>query len=152
MKVSTPLIGLFASILSTNTAAITADAYESPDFSLRVTLSEEAGQHLRKHGETVVVAVYFADTIGPEGNALGTIQEEFDGDVLMRVHDLEAGSGAVEALETANYEVLVNVSSGRRVFPTNILSCGILQGRIATLQRREHVLHCKLGKSARRDP
>jgi hypothetical protein len=151
MKSLMPLIGFLASVLSTSAAAISADDYESPDFSLRVSLSEEARHYLREHGETVVVAVYFADTIGPEGNSLGTVREEFDGDVLMRVDDLDVSSDAVEALETANYEVLVNVFSGRQVFPMNVLSCEPLQERILALQRREHAIHCELGRSARRD-
>lgn len=118
---------------------------DMPDFSIKVLLADSAKRYLSERSESLVVDVTFADEIGPTGNYLGSTQDEAPGETTFAVRGLKFNPNKVRKLRTSDYEVLVNVYSGRRSIDMNVLDCGLVQDSISQLQRRTHEVHCKLG-------
>lgn len=119
-----------------------------PDFSIKVLLDGSAKRYLSERSETLVVDVSFADEIGPAGNYLGSTRHEAPGETTFAVRGLKFDSNSIRMLRTSDYEVLVNVYSGRRSIDKNVLDCDLVQDSISKLQRRTHEVHCKLGNWA----
>lgn len=124
--------------------------YEPPDFAVEVRLTEKAKQYLLEHGETVIVSATFADDIGPDGNHLGNIRRETVSAGTVAFKNIEFPTNKIRALANLDYEVLINVVSGRRSIRSNILDCGIVQERVSTLKNKSIPVECDLGKWAPR--
>lgn len=100
---------------------------------------------MQAHSESVADSVSFADKIGPTGNYPGEFQQEAKGETTFAIKDLKFTRKKVKKLSTSDYEVLVNVFSGRRNLKSNVLDCGLLQDVISKLQHKVHEVHCELG-------
>lgn len=129
-------------------AAASDPVMVQPEFRVRVLLSDAAERYLLARHELVAMQIDFADEVIPGKNYLGGIRHEAPGGFLFPVRDFKFGPKKVSALRTKNYEVLVNVFSGRRALPINVLDCGMIQGVITNLQRKTHTIRCELTKTA----
>jgi hypothetical protein len=123
----------------------TVTQYEPPDFSVEVRLTESAKRYLLERGETVIVSASFGDVIGPDGNYLGSIRRETALGGTVAFKGIKFAQKRIQALTTPDYEILINVFSGRRSSQSNILSCGVVQERISTLQHKSISIECALG-------
>ncbi len=124
-----------------------------PPFRIAVQLSDQAGARLRELNDTVVVAASFsgAPRPGPDAQGgtpgelwLGEARVEMPSSGVVAFSLVDLPRERVGALLDPNYEVRVNVSSGRRSGPDNLLDCNVVQGRIRDLQNRLHEISCKL--------
>lgn len=118
---------------------------ERPDFTLDVRLDSQASQYLKAHLESVRMSVSLADVVGPGEVSLAYLQHETRDSFSIRVRDLPFDPKQVRRLRVTDYEVLVNVASGRRKLEHNVLDCDLLQAPISQLQGRVHKIQCRLG-------
>lgn len=133
--------------------AVPSETVRVPPFRISVTLSDQAGETLRGLNETVVVAASFSRAPRPGlqsqgGTAgellLGEARVEMPSSGVVAFSLVDLPRERVLALLDPNYEVHVNVFSGRRSGPDNLLDCGTVQGRIVDLQYQLHEVSCKL--------
>ncbi len=133
--------------------AMPSEMVRVPPFRIAVQLSDQAVERLRGLNETVVVDASFsgAPPPGPESQGgkpgglwLGEARAEMPSSGVVDFSLVDLPRERVGALLDPNYEVHVNVSSGRRSGPDNLLDCGTVQGRILDLRNRLHEISCKL--------
>jgi hypothetical protein len=119
-----------------------------PDFSVTITLSERARAKFQESKETIIVLGYFADEIGAGELSLGIAEFELQQPGTVSFKNVIFLKENVEALRNPDYEVLINVFSGRRSSDQNLLSCepDHLQGPISTFQKKSFSVTCDLGK------
>lgn len=122
---------------------------ELPELSVQVSLSDEATKWLQKTGETIIVAAYFADEIGPDGLPLGNARIELRQPGIAQVRDVPFDQKIAALIPNPDYAVLINVVSGRRTDDRNLLKCDHLQGAISQFQRRITKVYCTLGDWAK---
>jgi hypothetical protein len=132
---------------------IEGDSVVLPSFKILVKLSEKAESKLKKDNETVIVQCYFSgipkDTTREEyldeGRVpVGTARRElrdgrtatFDGCKILRTD--------FESLANPDFEILVNIFSGRRSTDVNILDCEFLQDSVSHVKGRQFVLTGRL--------
>lgn len=144
------LATLFAS-LALASLPVEALAVKLPRYKVEVLLSTKAAQKLKSSGETVRVAASYFGTAKP-----GVVGDEADQIQMGREEADIQGSGSVRlgkvAIETTDLrkiiekepQVLINVYTGRKVFPDNLLDCGIFQNGISIAARRTIRISCKL--------
>jgi hypothetical protein len=140
----------FAALFTSSCASASGPAITLPDFTIQVLLSDSATRYLLAHGELVAMSIDFADVVVPAENYLGSIRHEAPGAFLFPVREVKFDPKKIRTLRTKNYEVLVNVFSGRKVLHMNVLDCGFIQDVIENLQRKTHTVRCDLGKWAPR--
>lgn len=142
------ICSFFAVLFVSPLASASGAAIVLPDFTIQVLLSDSATSYLSAHGELVAMQIDFADAIGPRGNYLGSIRHEARGAFALPIRGVKFDPKKVRALRTPDYEVLVNVNSGRKVLHMNVLDCGLIQDAIENLQRKTLTVKCDLGKWA----
>ncbi len=96
------------------------------------------------------MGVSMADIVGPGGVYLAYLKHEARDSFSLHISGVAFDPAAVKRLKTTDYEVLVNVYSGRRKLDMNVLDCDLLQGPISQLQGQVHKIECRLGKWAPR--
>lgn len=130
-----------------------SEKIEVPWFEVEVDLSDNAQRVLRERGETIIVAVCFSGVPrpdsrykpSPEGDiSLGQARIEFSEEGIARFERLTVPKKKVDALVNPDYEVLVNVFSGRRSDKNNLLWCTIVQDTISMIQKKRHLVTGKL--------
>jgi len=121
-----------------------AKALASPDFFVRVVLTPDADAWMRKTGETIWISGLFEDEIGPEGIWLGKTEVTLTTDRLAHIHGIRFHSRLAQLMSGVDYEVLINVGSGRNTSDLNYLDCETLQGPISQFQGRTSQVNCKL--------
>jgi hypothetical protein len=132
-------------------AALLAQPAAAETLRLAVTFDPPAAQQLDRMGEMVVVnAVFFGDPA--KGNWLPLDEmgqvwlggEEFT--VFPTPQSLVIGSSLAGAPFEAVVAPIVNVNvySARLADDNNLLDCGIVEGPVAELARREQHIHCRL--------
>lgn len=124
-----------------------AKLLESPDFFVRVVLTPDAEAWMRKTGETIWISGLFQDEIGPEGIWLGTTEVTLTTDRLAHIHGIRFHPRLAQLMSGVDYEVLINVGSGRKTSDLNYLDCETLQGPISQFQGRTSQVACKLGQA-----
>lgn len=113
-------------------------------FSVRVELSKQALAKLTTSAESVLVVATFADEIGPGGDYYGEAQYEMFKPSLATIGVIAIPSSSDQKIQQIDYEVNVNVVSGRRRFKDNILNCEIIEGKLSDLLGRTKVVQCDL--------
>lgn len=121
-----------------------AKALESPEFFVRVVLTPDAEAWMRKTGETIRVRGLFEDEIGPDGIWLGATELTLTTDRLAHIHGIKFHPRLAQLMADVDYEVLINVGSGRKTSDLNYLVCETLQGPISQFQGRTSQVACKL--------
>jgi hypothetical protein len=114
-------------------------------FSVQVELSKTALEVLRSRRETVVVSAEFADEIGPGGDYYGSSRYEIFKPGLVMNGEISVPSSTGQE-KHADYEVNVNIYSGRKSLKNNVLNCNHIQGMLSDLLTRVNVARCDLSK------
>jgi hypothetical protein len=126
---------------------------EVPWFEVEVKLSERAQKVLHERGETIIVVTYFSGI--PRSDSpykpstmgdiyLGGERIELTEEGIARFENLTVPKKKIDALVDPDYQVLVNVVSGRRSDKNNLLWCGIVQDKISIVQKKRHLVRGKL--------
>ena len=132
---------------------IAGDSVTIPEFEIEIKLSENAEKKLKSEKESVIVQAYFSgrpkDTTLTEYIKQGEINigaskiELFDKRIA-RFKNVKISKDEFELLSDKNFEVLINVFSGRRTSPDNLLDMELLQDGIDSIKAKRHVLKGKL--------
>ena len=132
---------------------ISGDSVLIPGFIIALNLSDKAEKELKDQHESVIVQAYFAgepkDTTTEEyienGELnVGSYRIELFDKRIAKFENVKIAKTSLDALKDKNFEVLINVFSGRHATDLNILDCDILQEKILTVAGKKFVLNGKL--------
>ncbi len=125
-----------------------------PDLRVDISYSAQAMRELKRRGETVVV---FGDTYGfPKKGApsslvdkmgeigLGDLHAETLPGQVATIPSLTIDQNDLNFLTPAGVQVLINVVSGRKSSPDNLLACDIYDGPLQAVRFKTVPIHCKL--------
>lgn len=129
------------------------DSVILPEFEIELKLSENAEKKLEAEKESVIVVAYFSgipkDTTRAEYLKYGRITigsfriELFDKRVA-KFKNVKISKDKFELLSDKNFEVLINIVSGRRTSSRNLLDADILEEGIYSIGKKRHILNGKL--------
>jgi len=147
---------LAATAVSAPTRSATPDWATSPAFQVAVSLSPKAAARLAHPRETVIVSAYVYGEATPRGVRLH-LADEMDQIDFGKEQTVELPGAGVARLAGVRYDrnklvylidrkllVLVNVYSGRRSSPDNLLDCGIFQDSVDLAAQAPIPIRCKL--------
>lgn len=129
------------------------DSLLIPAFSIRLQLSARANAVLTGKQETILVHAWFnglpKDTTTREYREsgelfLGEKKIELDTAGTVTIDGVKFSVKQLDALVDDDVHVLVNVYSGRRAMPENILNCAIVDDKMSQLKGKTINLSCKL--------
>lgn len=125
-----------------------------PGFSVSVTLSEKAQKRLAQGKETVIVAGDLSGTPKPSTTKaylsetgeidLGRVEAEVAPGQDATFQKVMLKSDALQQSDDTGPQLLVNVYSGRKSSPNNLLDCGIFEGPLTSVEGKRIPIHCKL--------
>jgi hypothetical protein len=123
-------------------------------FSVKVTLSEKAAKTLTDRKETIIVAAYFSGTPKPGtprkylseiGQVdLGQVNVEVAPGVVAQFGPIKLKQDALNQIDKSGPQLLINVYSGRKSSPDNLLDCGIYEDALAPIEGKTIPIACKL--------
>lgn len=131
----------------------TKDYVKLPTFEIELDLSSKAEKQLHRKNETIIVQAYFRgvpkDKTNEEFREWGKIEItqyriELESERIACFSDVRISKSTMDELESENVEVLINVFSGRKSSPYNILDVNILQEPINEIKGKKHTLIGKL--------
>lgn len=128
-----------AGVHGPGTVSVSNDARVVPRYVVQLALSRLAEDKLRRSGETVRIAASYY------GTAVDTSAADNDGEVALASEAVDLPTGATATnlggISIADADIrktsegqpmlLINVYTSRKVFPDNLLDCGIYQGAAA---------------------
>ena len=129
------------------------DSVIIPEFAIEINLSEKAKAKLKKDNESTIVQAYFSgipkDTLDSDYQKwgetnIGQHRIELWNSKIAYFKDLKISKKALEDLSDKNFEVLINVFSGRHSTTSNLLDCEILQENISKVKGKTHLINGKL--------
>lgn len=119
-------------------------------FEIDLALSDKALRRLAEGGETIVLAFHFhGDWKTPKSDANKgyfsdcygfSLRREFPVRKRYAIRDLEIPADFYAPLADKDISVNLNIISGRKSSPDNLLRCGILEGRLSELVGRRFFL------------
>jgi hypothetical protein len=124
-------------------------------FSVKITYSQKARDTLAAAKETVVVAGYlygfpkqgtpkqYVDKMGQVGIG-DEIHQEITPGAAATFGAVKLDQSMLKWLDTQGPQILINVYSGRKSSPNNLLDCGIYEGSLAAIQGTTIPISCKL--------
>lgn len=135
--------------------SLTATAQESMGFDINVTLSKKAAAKLASQKEGLVAfASYYGE---PKRSSEKHADEVGQIDLTPQDEQVEiAGSGGGAHISGANVDpkrlewlagpvkVNLNIASGRKSSPDNLLACDFIDGALADIRKTPITLHCSL--------
>jgi hypothetical protein len=125
-----------------------------PGFTVKLTFSDKASQTLLARKETVVVAAYlwggpkpgtpkrYIDHIGQVD--LGEVDSEVAPDKDAAFGDFKLKKETLQLIDSNGPQLLINVFSGRKSSPDNLLDCGIYEGPLKSAREANIKVACKL--------
>jgi|SRR6478736_6373027 len=131
------------------------DSMLLPPFEIEVTLSDLAKEKLNADKETIIVNAYVSgepkDSIDIQINEMGLLnlaanEIELDKPGVAKFDKITISRKAYEALANKDFEILINIYSGRRSSEYNLLNAEILQEPLSAVAGKRHVLNAKLIK------
>lgn len=132
---------------------VIGDSVQIPGFIIEINLSPAAEKELKDQHESVIVQAYFSgepkDTTSEEYQEEGVLNigsyriELFDTRTAIFNH-IKIKKALFGELENKNFEVLINVFSGRHSSELNILNCDILQENIRSVAGKKFTLNGRL--------
>jgi hypothetical protein len=145
--------GETTSLHVTNEMVEIGDSLLLPTFEIQVTLSDSAQKKMTDDHESIIVKVYLSGQ--PKDSAdveltelgelfLGTPQIELNKPGIARFDKINISKKAYESLVDKDFEILINIYSGRRSSENNILDAELLQGPVSDVTGKRHVLNAKL--------
>ncbi len=126
---------------------IDEDSVCIPEFEIEVQLSPKAESKIEESKESIIVMAYFSgipkDTLIEEYEewgkvVIGSERRELWGSKIAAFKNVKISKTAYEDLYNKNFEVLINVFTGRHSSESNLLSCEILQKGINEIKGRKH--------------
>jgi hypothetical protein len=125
-----------------------------PGFGVSVTLSDKAGKTLADGKETIVVAAYFSGNpkagtprkyLSNTGEVdLGEAHVEIAPSTIAKFGSVKLKQDALNQIDKSGPQLLINVYSGRKSSPNNLLDCGIYEDAIAPIEGKTIPIACKL--------
>lgn len=129
------------------------DSLVIPSFSIEVKLSPKAEAKLLAGKETVIVAAWFSglpkDTMSKEYAESGAMfikssEIELSNTRTANFDGIKFSRAAYDSLASKDISVLVNVFSGRKSSPDNLLDCAIVSDKMSVVKGQKFVLTGKL--------
>jgi hypothetical protein len=123
-------------------------------FTVTLTYSSKAMSTLVARKETVIVAGYL--TCFPKQGTPKKLVDHEDQVSLGEIHDeivpgqtatfkgIKLDQSALKWADSQGPQLLINVYSGRKSSPNNLLDCGIYQGPLKDVQGKSIPISCKL--------
>jgi hypothetical protein len=114
------------------------------NFTVKITYSQKAMDTLVAGKETVIVAGYlmaspipgtpkkYVDHVGQIG--LGEVDREIAPGAIATFRNVRPTQAMMKWVDSQGPQLLINVYSGRKSSPNNLLDCGIYQGSLAAVQ------------------
>jgi hypothetical protein len=131
------------------------DSILVPEFQIELKLSEKAEIKINENNETVIVKAMFIGT--PKDTTLQDEEYLKFGQLTIGVKEIELSKGRVakfnnckiskkdyNSLSNKNFEVNINVFTGRRIFRDNLINCDFLQEGIDSIKNKRFTLKGKL--------
>lgn len=124
-----------------------------PRVTIALQLSPKAEAKLKATNETVIVAAFFSgtpkDTSSQEFLESGEIMVkdqkiELTTSRLATFENLKFAKSTYNALADKDIRLLVNIYSGRRSSPDNLLNCSIVEGKMSDLRGKRLPISGKL--------
>ncbi len=124
------------------------------NFTVKVTYSQKAMDTLVAGKETVIVAGYltaspiqgtpkqYVDRMGEIG--LGEVQREIAPGAIATFSSVKPTPAMMKWVDSQGPQLLINVYSGRKSSPNNLLDCGLYEGSLAAIQGQSIPISCKL--------
>jgi hypothetical protein len=124
------------------------------NFTVNVTYSQKAMAALVAGKETVIVAGYlmaspipgtpkqYVDHVGQIG--LGEVDREIAPGAIATFNSVKPTPAMMKWVDSNGPQLLINVYSGRKSSPNNLLDCGIYEGSLAAVQGQSIPIACKL--------
>jgi hypothetical protein len=131
-----------------------APAAAPTSFTVKVTYSQKAMDTLVAGKETVIVAGYltaspipgtpkkYVDDMGEIG--LGQVNQEIAPGAIATFSNVKPTPAMMKWVDSSGPQLLINVYSGRKSSPNNLLDCGIYEGSLAAVQGQSIPISCKL--------
>jgi hypothetical protein len=125
-----------------------------PGFTVKITYSQKAIDTLVARKETVIVAGYlygfpkqgtpkkYVDEIGQVD--LGEVTSEVAPGATAAFDKIKPDQAMMKWLDSQGLQLLINVYSGRKSSPNNLLDCGIYEGPLQAVQGQSIPISCKL--------
>jgi hypothetical protein len=123
-------------------------------FTVNVTYSQKAMDTLVAGKETVIVVGYlygFPKQGTPQGDVdhegkvdLGEAKKEIAPGAIATIGSVKPDQALVKWVDNQGLQILINVYSGRKSSPNNLLDCGIYEGPLAAIQGQSTPISCKL--------
>ncbi len=123
-------------------------------YSVSVALSDKARKLLTNQKETIIVAAFFygfpkpgtprkyVSEMGEVG--LGQTNVEITPGAIAKFGPVKLKQRALNQVDTKGPQLLINVYSGRKSSPDNLLDCGIYEDALAPIQGKTIPITCKL--------
>lgn len=133
--------------------AIMGDSVLIPSFSIQVNLSKTANEKLVHDKETIIVSALFSgspkDTLSKEYREMGEMfiteaRIELDSSRLATFAGIKFPKARYDSLADKDIRLLINIFSGRRAGPDNLLDCNILEEKMSAVKGRTFTLTGKL--------
>ncbi len=125
-----------------------------PGFTVTVTYSQKAMAALAAGKETVIVVGYlsgspipgtpkkYIDHIGEID--MGEVKREIAPGATAKFDSVKLNQPMMKWLDSQGPQLLINVYSGRKSSPNNLLDCGIYEGALKAIQGQSIPIACKL--------
>ena len=123
-------------------------------FTVKVTYSQKAMDKLIASKETVIVVGYLyglpkagtpkRDIDGVGQVDLGEVKREIVPAASATFDSVKPDQALIKWVNDQGLQILINVYSGRKSSPNNLLDCGIYEGPLATIQGQSVPISCKL--------
>lgn len=128
-----------------------SDSVLVPSFEIELQLTEAAENKIKNNDESVIFSFMFLgnptdkNLIDPSdgvGDKYLMANKDFElvDERVLKVENVKIAKEVYDNLADKDYEINVNVFTGRRTFETNLISCGIIQDKISKLKGKRHVI------------
>jgi hypothetical protein len=125
-----------------------------PGFTVKVTYSQKEMATLVAGKETVIVVGYlygfpkqgtpkkYVDEVGQVD--MGEVKDEVAPGAPAAFDRIKLDQASVKWFDSQGLQLLINVYSGRKSSPNNLLDCGLYQGSLQAIQGQTIPISCKL--------
>jgi hypothetical protein len=133
----------------------TATPASSAGFTVNVTYSQKASSALAAGKETVVVAGYlygfplqgtpkkYVDHMG-QISVGDDIKQEISPGAIATFSTIKFDEAMLKWMDSRGPQIVINVYSGRKSSPNNLLDCGFYEGPLKAIQGTSLPISCKL--------
>ena len=133
--------------------ALNKDSMEIPTFEIEIKLNELAEKKIVDEKESIIVQAYYSgipkDTTLKEyidrGKiSIGSQRVELFDNRIAKFENMKISKKDYESLRDKNFEVLINVFTGRKTSSFNLINCDLFQDGIETIKGKRLILKGKL--------